>query len=89
MDNNPQDEADSFKSLQAKLQAQLAEIQELRLRLHEQAIRDPLTNLFNRLYMQETLARELAAATRRQGPVALILVDVDHQVYTSSQTIAP
>src|SRR5512146_1744272 len=59
--------AGSLKRLQGALQAQATEIQQLHLQLHEQAIRDPLTNLFNRRYMEETLERELASAGRRQG----------------------
>ena len=52
----------------------------LRLResLKEQAIRDPLTGLFNRRYLTETLERELARARRSGMPAAVIMLDVDH-----------
>ncbi|HEY1012684.1 MAG TPA: diguanylate cyclase [Herpetosiphonaceae bacterium] len=52
----------------------------LRLRetLHHQAIRDPLTNLFNRRYMEETLERELVRAAREYIPLGLILIDLDY-----------
>jgi diguanylate cyclase (GGDEF)-like protein/PAS domain S-box-containing protein len=52
----------------------------LRLRdsLREMAIRDPLTGLFNRRYMEETLARELSLAARRKSQLAVIVIDVDH-----------
>jgi diguanylate cyclase (GGDEF)-like protein/PAS domain S-box-containing protein len=49
----------------------------LRETLHHQTVRDPLTNAFNRRYMEETLNRELARANRRQGHVGLILMDID------------
>jgi diguanylate cyclase (GGDEF)-like protein len=43
-----------------------------------QAIRDPLTGLFNRRYMQETLDREIRRAVRHTIPVSVILFDIDH-----------
>jgi diguanylate cyclase (GGDEF)-like protein/PAS domain S-box-containing protein len=51
---------------------------QLRERLHQQAIRDPLTNLFNRRYLDETLNRELQRATRHHYPVGIIMLDIDH-----------
>jgi diguanylate cyclase (GGDEF)-like protein len=50
----------------------------LRENLREQAIRDPLTGLFNRRHMQESLDREFHRAHRRQRPLGLILLDLDH-----------
>ena len=52
----------------------------LRLReaLRTQSIRDPLTSLFNRRYMEETLERELSRSARTGQPVALLMVDIDH-----------
>lgn len=52
----------------------------LRLResLREQSIRDGLTGLFNRRYLEETLARELARASREQTSLSLLMVDLDH-----------
>jgi diguanylate cyclase (GGDEF)-like protein len=50
----------------------------LRTVLHEQSIRDPLTGLFNRRYLEETLQRELHRATRDHYPVGVIMLDVDH-----------
>lgn len=46
--------------------------------LREQAIRDPLTELFNRRYMEETLERELSRAKRKQNHLALIFMDIDY-----------
>lgn len=50
----------------------------LRERLREEAIRDPLTGLFNRRYTREALERELRRANRHQEPVAVLMMDVDH-----------
>jgi diguanylate cyclase (GGDEF)-like protein len=50
----------------------------LRQVLRDQSIRDPLTGLYNRRYMEETLARELARAARHRTPLALVVADLDH-----------
>ena len=46
--------------------------------LREQSIRDPLTGLFNRRYLEASLPRELARAERRGSHVALLMLDLDH-----------
>ncbi len=61
-----------------RLQTQLIEIGVLQSKLREQAIRDPLTNLFNRRYLEETLERELARAAREDYPLCVIMIDLDH-----------
>ena len=49
----------------------------LRETLRGQSIRDPLTGLFNRRYMEETLDRELSRAQRERRPLSVILLDID------------
>jgi diguanylate cyclase (GGDEF)-like protein/PAS domain S-box-containing protein len=46
--------------------------------LHEQATRDPLTGLFNRRYLEDTLPRELHGALRREAHLCLAMIDLDH-----------
>ena len=46
--------------------------------LREQSIRDPLTGLFNRRYLEASLPRELARAERRKSGLALLMLDLDH-----------
>jgi diguanylate cyclase (GGDEF)-like protein/PAS domain S-box-containing protein len=50
----------------------------LRETLQHQAIRDPLTGLFNRRYLEETLGRELNRAQRAGAPVGVVMMDLDH-----------
>ena len=52
----------------------------LRLRemLRSQSIRDPLTGLFNRRYMEECLNRELHRAQRTGRKLSLVMLDLDH-----------
>ena len=46
--------------------------------LRNQSIRDPLTELFNRRFMEESLDREIARSARLRVPVSVIMLDVDH-----------
>lgn len=50
----------------------------LRESLRNQSIRDPLTGLFNRRYMEESLDREIRRADRTERPVGVIMMDLDH-----------
>lgn len=50
----------------------------LRETLRDQAIRDPLTGLFNRRYMIETFERELAGAQRHGDSLVVIMIDLDN-----------
>lgn len=67
-----------LKEANVLLEKQLSEIQSLQKELQEQAIRDPLTNAFNRRYLLETMERELSRAARARQPLSLIMIDVDH-----------
>ncbi len=60
-----------------QLREQLEEIERLQEKLRDQAIRDALTQLFNRRYLQETLPREIAQSAREGTPLSLLLLDVD------------
>jgi diguanylate cyclase (GGDEF)-like protein len=61
----------------ARLQEQLAEINGLQAQLRDQAIRDVLTTLFNRRYLDETLPREISRASRDQCPLGVVMLDLD------------
>lgn len=52
----------------------------LRLResLRAQSIRDPLTNLYNRRYMEESLFREISRMKRNKSSLGVIMLDVDY-----------
>jgi len=49
----------------------------LRDELRQQAIHDPLTDLFNRRYLEETLPRDLYQAQRRNAPLSVVMLDLD------------
>ncbi len=50
----------------------------LREQLAEQSIRDPLTGLYNRRYLEEALGREIGRAERNRSPIAVVMMDIDH-----------
>ena len=44
----------------------------------EQAIRDPLTGLYNRRFFHETIDKEIHRASRYSTPVSIVLFDIDN-----------
>ncbi len=50
---------------------------ELSETLRHHSVRDPLTGLFNRRYMEESLERECARADRRKHELAVVMLDLD------------
>jgi diguanylate cyclase (GGDEF)-like protein/PAS domain S-box-containing protein len=67
-----------LKEANQSLKVQLAEIESLRAKLEEQAIRDPLTDAFNRRFFAESLDREVARAIRDKVSLSVVIMDVDH-----------
>jgi diguanylate cyclase (GGDEF)-like protein len=59
------------------LRDQVTTIDRLRVELREQAIRDALTGLYNRRYLDEVLAAELSRASHEGYPLSVALLDVD------------
>ena len=62
----------------AQIDQQTLRLQESEAGLRELSVRDPLTGLFNRRYMEETLDRELRRAERKTLPLGIIMIDLDH-----------
>ncbi|MFI5168013.1 MAG: diguanylate cyclase [Thermoanaerobaculales bacterium] len=46
--------------------------------LQHLSVRDPLTGLYNRRFMEETLAREIRRAKRQAKQLGVIMLDIDH-----------
>lgn len=75
---------ESLTNIQKELSATVAEHIamaianiELRDQLREQSISDPLTRLFNRRFMVDTLEREIRRATRGKTKLSVVMVDID------------
>ncbi len=64
-------------SVASHIALSLASLQ-LRETLREQSIRDPLTRLFNRRFLEESLERELQIASRKKQATAVLFLDLDH-----------
>jgi diguanylate cyclase (GGDEF)-like protein/PAS domain S-box-containing protein len=72
---------DSYQRLATSAASQIAlSLASLQLRetLREQSIRDPLTRLFNRRFLEESLERELQIASRKKQSIAILFLDLDH-----------
>lgn len=50
----------------------------LREKLRTQALRDPLTGLYNRRYMEDVLERYANLAERNDSPLSVMMIDLDH-----------
>ena len=46
--------------------------------LELETLRDPLTGVFNRRYLDRRLAEEVARASRYQLPLSILMLDIDH-----------
>jgi len=74
----PKEVEQDLRRANDRLLTQLIEIGTLQSQLREKAIRDALTNVFNRRYLEETLERELARAARELYPLCIIMMDLDY-----------
>lgn len=77
----PRQPAENERQLAGVLSEQVAlALGSLKLResLKNQSICDPLTGLFNRRYMEESLEREFSRANRNKTSVSIIMMDLDH-----------
>ena len=64
-------------SAASQIALSLASLQ-LQETLREQSIRDPLTRLFNRRFLEESFERELLLAVRKKHPLSVLFLDLDH-----------
>lgn len=80
-DSGSEDLQDSRQQVASTVAGHIAlSLASLRLRetLRDQSIRDPLTGLFNRRFMEESLEREMQRAVRKNHPVSVLFIDLDH-----------
>lgn len=75
------DRKNAEQALQAankELRVRIREIEKLHIELREQALRDPLTGLYNRRYLADAMERELARVKRERRSMSVIIMDIDH-----------
>ncbi|SNB47668.1 diguanylate cyclase [Geobacter sp. DSM 9736] len=64
--------------VQMKIKSLQDELKKSNELLKELSNTDPLTRLYNRRYLMEALEREFQRSSRKQGPLSLVLLDIDH-----------
>ena len=68
---------DALRQANTLLEKRLDEIEALQTQLQDHAMRDYLTGLFNRRYLDETMERELARARRENRNFSVVMIDID------------
>lgn len=68
----------ALRETNRQLHARIEEIGRLQVALQELAVRDSLTGLYNRRYLDETLEREVSRVRREGIPLSLVMLDIDH-----------
>ncbi|WP_170873110.1 sensor domain-containing diguanylate cyclase [Azonexus hydrophilus] len=68
----------SAEALEEKVFERTSELEQANRSLHELAVRDALTGLYNRRHFNEVVQQELARSRRHGKPAALLLLDLDH-----------
>jgi diguanylate cyclase (GGDEF)-like protein len=73
-------QADRRRTVTAAAEQIALALANLRLRdtLKSQSIRDPLTGLFNRRFLEESLERECRRSIRANRPLSVMMLDIDH-----------
>jgi diguanylate cyclase (GGDEF)-like protein len=61
-----------------QLQEKIQEVQALKDELQQQALRDGLTGLYNRRYLNQTLPTLFAITRREAQALAVVVIDLDH-----------
>jgi diguanylate cyclase (GGDEF)-like protein len=73
-----EDAESRLRQANERLQEGIESVRALQTKLEEMAIRDPLTGLYNRRYLDDALERELQRAQRQGYPVSVLVIDIDH-----------
>jgi two-component system cell cycle response regulator len=66
-----------LERLNAELLERVRDVEALQAQLAAEALRDPLTHLLNRRYLDSVMPAQLCSAARRAAPLVVALVDLD------------
>lgn len=69
---------ESLQETNLQLQSELNRAEAMQEELREQAIRDSLTGLYNRRYLDNSFVQKISRAQRRNSPLCVIMLDIDH-----------
>ena len=73
-----QEKAKQLEEARNELALKNADLEAANRHLHDQAITDALTGLFNRRHFQDNLDKEMRRCEREERPLSLLLLDLDH-----------
>src|SRR4030043_2036314 len=73
----------SSKPSYEKLEQRIAELEQENQLLEEQAIRDPLTGLYNRQFYKNNFENILAQASNKKQDIGVLFIDIDKFKYLS------
>jgi diguanylate cyclase (GGDEF)-like protein len=62
----------------ALLQDKIYEIEELHEKFNQYSLRDPITGLYNRKYLVESITKEIARAERELSTFGICMIDIDN-----------
>jgi diguanylate cyclase (GGDEF)-like protein/PAS domain S-box-containing protein len=68
----------ALQEMNVKLRQRLDEFHQLQEQLRDQVMRDSLTGMYNRRYLDDALPSEISRALRERAPLCLMMVDIDH-----------
>ncbi|MDX9991614.1 MAG: sensor domain-containing diguanylate cyclase [Anaerolineales bacterium] len=72
------DAQENLQQTNQELQVQLKRVESLQEELRERAIRDSLTGLFNRRYLDESFPKKINRMKKKESALAVIMLDIDH-----------
>lgn len=67
----------ALQTANVEMRSQLARIEEMQSLLREQAVRDPLTGLYNRRFLDEVLAKQISLSARSKSVFVVVMIDID------------
>lgn len=73
-----EDQMHTQQLLEEQIKQHTAALVEANARLQQESIRDPLTGLYNRRYLEEILDRETRRAVRAEYELGILMLDLDH-----------
>jgi diguanylate cyclase (GGDEF)-like protein len=78
LDARVSERTSELTKVNSELRLKLSEIRKLHKQLRLQAVRDPLTGVFNRRYLGEMLTSAIATAERGGHSISFVVIDIDH-----------
>ena len=76
--NERRRDQETLQQTNQELQVQLNRVESIQGELREQAIRDSLTGLYNRRYLDEIFKQKISQMRRKTSSLSVLMLDIDH-----------